>query len=125
MGVGRGNKVPVSSRPKGARRVPAYPSAKGSNAHRKASSPPREEALDEDDDPMQDAKHSVQSGRMTWRMLIPSEQGLRGKAGISSLGSTVDMRDVVDSAEYQFLQREREEQSRVEQSAAQAKTGDY
>ena len=124
MGVGRGKNVPVSSRPKGARRVPEYTSAKGSNARGKASAPPREEALDEDDDPLQDVKHSVQSRRMTWRMLIPSEQGMRGKAGISSLGSTVDMQDVVDAAEYQFLQRESEEQSRVEQSAAEAKTGD-
>ena len=124
MGVGRGGKkVPVTSGLKGGRRVPPeYASAQGSKAQ-KASAPPREEALD-DDDPMQDVKSSVQSNGMTWRMLIPSEQGLRGKPGVHSLGSTVDMHDVVDTAEYQFLQQEREEQSHVEQSAAQAKTAD-
>ena len=77
MGVGRGGKkVPVTSGLKGGRRVPPeYASAQGSKAQ-KASAPPREEALD-DDDPMQDVKSSVQSNGMTWRMLIPSEQGLR------------------------------------------------
>jgi len=122
MGVGRGSTK--ESRLEGLRRVHEPPSRKSSKARAKASAPPREKALDDDDDPLHDVQHSVQSGGMTWRMLIPSEQGLRGKAGISSLGSTVGMNDVVDSAEYQFLQREREEESRVEQSTSQAKTGD-
>ena len=123
MGVGRGGKKTPVSRLKGGRRVPEPPSTKSSKARAKAPAPPLDD--DDDDDPLNDApKHFVQSGGMTWRMLFPSEQGLRGKAGISSLASTVDMVDVVDSAEYQFLQREREEECRVEQNAAQAKTGD-
>ena len=92
MGVGRGSKK--ESRLKGGRRVHEPPSRKSSKARAKASAPPREEALDDDNDPLHDVQHSVQSGGMTWRMLIPSEQGLRGKAGISSLGSTVGMNDV-------------------------------
>ena len=56
MGVGRGGKkVPVTSGLKGGRRAPEHANAQGSKAQ-KASAPPREEALDEDDDPMQDVK---------------------------------------------------------------------
>ena len=119
-GAEMGRKEHAAARPP---RAPA-PSSAHKNRERGASPQAASDAGEGDaaerqeDNPLEDDPR-VTSKKMSWRMLLASKDGMTAAAGITA--QSHDANSIhEDSAEYQYLKQERDEQATVEKASADA-----
>ena len=106
-------------------RAPPAPERRSARENKKGDAPAEgvshardgvaEEA--QEDNPLDDDP-GVTSKKMTWRMLLASADGMRAADGITAQSGNANSIHE-DSADYQYLRQERDEQAEVERASAE------